>query len=142
VAFDLRVGDQVGPVPGGVGVFGVRQQECAGLGELVGVPARREGALAEDEVDVAAFADAQADPHVHLGPDGGFAHRVLGRPLGGGDQVDRDRPAAPGDGVGVLVGEAGQFGVLVYLCGCPHRWIYADAAAMPRGFVCGFLLAW
>jgi hypothetical protein len=71
--------------------------------------------------------------------------------LQGGDDAVADRPALGGQGgqggedavfelaVSLVGGEKGD---LVYLCGCPHRWIYADAAAMPRGFVCGFLLAW
>jgi hypothetical protein len=73
---DLVVGDQIGPVPFRRAVFGIGDQEIARLGELVRVPAGVECALPENQVHVAAFPHAQADPHVHLRPDSrAFARR-------------------------------------------------------------------
>jgi hypothetical protein len=56
----------------------------------VGVPSGVEHALAEDQVDVAALADAEADPQVHLRAHRALAHGLLGRPLGRGHQGDGD----------------------------------------------------
>ncbi len=44
-----------------------RDQELGWRVERMSLPACGEHALAEDEVDVAVLADAEADPHVHLG---------------------------------------------------------------------------
>jgi len=97
-------------------VLGGRDEELAWRVEGVGVPARGEHALAEDEIDVLAFADAEADPHIHLRAHGALTHGLLGRPLGRGDQVDRDGAPAAGNRVRVLdrTGRViDQFGVLV-----------------------------
>jgi hypothetical protein len=64
-------------------------------------PAVGEHSLAEDEVDVAAFAHAQADPVVHLGADGAGLHGLLGGSLGGGEQGDGEGAAPAGNRVGV-----------------------------------------
>ena len=101
VSGDGLVGDQVGAGAPGCVVLGCGDEELAGRVERVRLPAGGEHALAEDEVDVLAFADAEADPDVHLGADRALAHGLLGRPLGGGDEGDGDGPAAPGDRVGV-----------------------------------------
>jgi len=108
---DLVIVDQVRPVPLRAGVLGIGQQECSGLGEHVGVPAGVDCALAQYQVGVSAFPDAQADAHVHLGTDGVLSHGFLGRPLRCGDQVDRDGPAATGDRVGAVMGFVRQFRV-------------------------------
>ena len=100
----LLVVDQVGPVPFRRGVLGIGYQECAGLAELVGVPAGFECALPQDQVHVAAFPHAQAYPDIHLRADRAFAHGILARPLGSRQQADRDGPAQPGHGIGVLRG--------------------------------------
>ena len=113
---DGLVGDEVGAGSPGRVVLGGRDQELAGRVERVGVPARGEHALAEDEVDVLAFADAEADPDVHLRAHRALAHGLLRRPLGRGDEVDGDGASAPGDGVGVLDGVGcvvGELGVLI-----------------------------
>ncbi len=109
----MRVGDQVRARPIGGGVLGIGYQERARLGERACVPSGGERALAEDQVSVAPFADAQADPHVHLGADSVAAHRVLGRPLGRHDERHGDGAAAPGDRVGVLKCFGREFGVLI-----------------------------
>jgi hypothetical protein len=92
---DLVIGDQVGPVPFRRGVLGAGDQECARLGELMGVPSGIECALAENQVDVAAFPHAQAYPDIHLGADRALSHGLLARPLGGGNQADRHGTAEP-----------------------------------------------
>jgi hypothetical protein len=66
VAGYLVVGDQAGADLLLCGVFGVGEQERAGLGEGVGVPSAGLRSLTEDQVNVAAFAHAQADPDVRL----------------------------------------------------------------------------
>ena len=43
-----------------------------------------------------------------------FAHGLLGWPLGSSDQVDRNGPAAPGNGVRAVMGFIGEFGIFVY----------------------------
>src|SRR5205085_667859 len=80
--------------------------------EGVGVPAGVVHALAEDEVDVAAFPYAQGDAYVHLGACGAVAHGFLGGALGGGQDVDGDGASSAGDGVGVGGGGFGEFCVL------------------------------
>ena len=113
---DGLVGEQVGAGAARCVVLGCGDQELAGRVEGVRVPAGGEHALAEDQVDVLALADPEADPHVHLGAQRALAHRLLGRPLRRGDQGHGDGPAAPGDRVGVGGGVGcglGQFGVLV-----------------------------
>lgn len=76
---DVLVGDEVGAgAPGGV-VLGGGDEELAGGVEDVGVPSGIEHALAEDQVDVAALADAEADPQVHLRAHRALAHGLLGR---------------------------------------------------------------
>ena len=113
---DGLVGEEVGAGAARCVVFGGGDEELAGGVEFVGVPAGGEHALAEDEVDVFAFADAEADPHVHLGAERALAHGLLGRPLGGGDEGDGDGPAAAGDRVGVPGGLGSglhQLGVLI-----------------------------
>ena len=81
-AADGFVGDQVGAGSAWGVVLGCGDQELAGCVEGVGRPAGGEHALAEDEVDVAAFPDAQADPDVHLRADSTGAHGLLCRALG------------------------------------------------------------
>jgi hypothetical protein len=103
VAGYLVIADQVSPVPLRAGVLRSGDQKRAGLGERVRVPSGIERFLPQDQLDVAAFPDAQAYPHVHLRADGVFSHGLLGWPLRGGDEVDRDGAAAPGDGVGAVV---------------------------------------
>ena len=93
---DVVVVDAVGAGAAGGGVFGGGDEELAGGVEGVGGPAGGEHALAEDEVDVAAFPDAQADADVHLGADGAGAHGLLRRPLGGGEQGHGRRPGRGG----------------------------------------------
>ena len=109
VAGDLGIVDQVGPVPFRHGVLGIGYQECARLIEHVRVPAGFECALAQDQVDFAAFPHAQAYPGIHLRADRAFAHGILAWPLGRGDQLDRDGPAQPGHRIGVGVGFARAF---------------------------------
>jgi hypothetical protein len=70
--------------------------------------------LPEDQIGIAAFPHAQADADIHLGADGAFAHGLLAWPLSRGDQVDRGGPAAPGGGIGAVVGFLGHFGVFVH----------------------------
>ena len=94
---DGLVGDQVGAGTAGGVVFGCGDQELARRVQRVGMPSGGEHALAEDQVDVAALADAEAHAHVHLRAERALAHRLLGRPLGGRNEGHRDSPAAPGD---------------------------------------------
>jgi hypothetical protein len=61
--------------------------------------------------------------------------------VGGVGEVDGDLgilDAAGGAGVLALhpdrVGALLQIPGLINLCGCPHRWIYADTATMPRNW--------
>jgi hypothetical protein len=110
------VGDEVGADAAGHIEPGRGDQERARRSQGVGAPAGGEHASAEDEVDVAAFPDAEADADVHLRPDGAVAHGLLGRPLRGREQSHGDGPAAAGNGVGVRGGVTGflaQLGVLV-----------------------------
>jgi hypothetical protein len=65
------------------------------------MPPGVEHALAEDQIDVFAFANPEADPSVHLGSDSALAHRLLRRPLGRGNEGYRDCAAEPGDRVAV-----------------------------------------
>jgi hypothetical protein len=83
-------------------VLGGGDEELARRVERVGVPACSEHALSEDEIDVLALADAEADAHVHLRADRALSHGLLGWPLGRGDEVDGDRASATGDRVSVL----------------------------------------
>jgi hypothetical protein len=59
----------------------------------VGVPSGLEHALSQDQVDVASFADAEADTYVHLGAHRAVAHYFLGGALGCGCHRDGDRAA-------------------------------------------------
>ena len=110
------IGDEVRAGAPGRGVLGCGDQELAGRVERVRVPPRGEHALSEDQVHVSPLADAEADPRVHLRAHRALPHRLLGWPLGRGDEGYRDRAAQARDGVGVAhrVGcLVGEFGVLI-----------------------------
>src|SRR6266545_678483 len=80
------------------------------------MPPRAEHALPQDEINVLAFPDTEADAYVHLRPYDALAHRLLRRALSRGDQRDRDGPAATRDRVGFLDRVrcvVGEFGVLI-----------------------------
>ena len=95
------VRDQVGAGPPGRVVLGGRYEELARRVERVRLPAGGQHALSEDEVDVLAFPDPEADPDVHLGAHRAVSHGLLRRALGGRDQADGHGAPAPGDRVGV-----------------------------------------
>lgn len=124
---DAGIVHQVGTGAAGDVVFRGADQELAGGVELVRVPAGLDHALSQDELSVAGFADAEAQPDIHLGADRALAHGVLGRALGGGDQVDRWCAATSRDRIGVIDRAwclAGQFGVLIdddEQCGSDRR---------------------
>ena len=67
-------------------VLGCTDQEFSRRVELVSIPAGAEHSLAEDQVHVSRFTDAEAYPHVHLRSDGTLSHGFLRWPLGRGYQ--------------------------------------------------------
>jgi hypothetical protein len=114
VPSNLGIIDQVGPVPFRHDVLRIGYQERARLVELVRLPAGVEGALSQDEVDFAAFPHAQADAGIHLRAHRAFAHGILARPLGRGDQFNRHGPAPAGHRISVLARFIGHFRVFVH----------------------------
>lgn len=65
------------------------------------MPSGLEQALSQDQIHVALFAHTEGQTYVHLGAHRALAHRLLGRALGGGNELDGDGAATSGDGVGV-----------------------------------------
>ncbi|MBE1557867.1 hypothetical protein [Nonomuraea africana] len=57
--------------------------------------------MSQDQIHVALFAHTEGQTYVHLGAHRALAHRLLGRALGGGNELDGDGAATSGDGVGV-----------------------------------------
>jgi hypothetical protein len=84
-----------------VSCSGAEIRNLPGALSVWAVPSCDEHSLAEDQLDILALTDPEADPHVHLRPQCALAHCFLRRPLGRGDQRHRDSPAAAGDRVGV-----------------------------------------
>src|SRR5207248_7175970 len=67
------VGDQVGAGAARNVVLGCGDEELARCVERVRLPAGREHALSEAQVNVPAFADAEADAHIRLRPQRALA---------------------------------------------------------------------
>jgi hypothetical protein len=91
---------------------------------------------AEDEVDVLALADAEANPHVHLRAQRTLAHRFLGGALGRGEQGDRHSPAAPNR---AQVTQAPACTGRGYRAGDPVTDVAADAPPAPPSLTVPYL---